>query len=342
MFSLRVPAETSGPLLLAPRPPARKHVEQAELTQPAPSPLGSRKARLALLALAEQRALARIIERDIRDMGQTGHTLRNQNLSTSFNGAMLMQPPFQCPLDLSKSVSARQQWDGGKWMCGLRALSRRRHPWRNCTVLSIGSNFDASFEAFVQSRARARKQRCDIHIFDPTLEKAKGRLDRFKAFLRDKGIGQLHEVALASSEADRELVLKGRRVPARTLPQLIQDTFAGDARGCVDILKFDVEGTELGVLRNTPWRQLCVGLLLFELHPPLLESTHVPSPHVPGWRGTHGYVPGGPLGALTDIRRLEAAGFMLYSSEMVCGRCRSVELALINVTWAKETIEHSD
>ena len=67
----------------------------------------------------------------------------------------------------------------------------------------------------------------------------------------------------------------------------------------------------MGVLRHTPWASLCVGLLLFELHPKLIERSHA-----------RGYVPGGALGALTDVRRLEAAGFQLYSAEMVCGKCR--------------------
>ena len=95
-----------------------------------------------------------------------------------------------------------------------------------------------------------------------------------------------------------------------------------------------VDGAELEVLRTAPWASLCVGLLLFELHPRLIERRH-------RWRGVNGYTPGGLSGALADVRRLEQAGFWLYSSEMVCGRCRAVELAFINASWAHELLSNA-
>ena len=45
------------------------------------------------------------------------------------------------------------------------------------------------------------------------------------------------------------------------------------------------------------------------------------------------------LDAMADVRRLERAGFLLYSSEIVCGRCSGAsELAFVNVSWARERL----
>ena len=43
--------------------------------------------------------------------------------------------------------------------------------------------------------------------------------------------------------------------------------------------------------------------------------------------------------AMADLKRLEHAGFMLYSSEVVCGRCYgSSELSFVNVSWVRERL----
>ena len=45
--------------------------------------------------------------------------------------------------------------------------------------------------------------------------------------------------------------------------------------------------------------------------------------------------------ALQDLRFLEEAGFMLHSTELVCGPCGArgqLEMALVNVSWLREGI----
>jgi len=279
--------------------PARFRTEVAELhsSLDALKPPGVRH---ALLSRAVHRARLRMAERDEMDRGRTGSYLRNENLTGSFNGGLLLRPMLECPLDLIKTVSARQQWDGGKWLCGLRSLVSRAS--RPCTVFSVGCNLETSFEERVQQERRkytgSGKAGCDVHIFDPTLKHRKG-YDRFQERVLRDGVGSLHDVGLTGGNAS-VIKLLGRPATVRPLGELI-DQHAPTR--CIDILKFDVEGHELEVLRKTPWSQLCIGMLLFELHPRMLERWHLS----PSLRGSVGYVPGGATGALADIRRTLAS-----------------------------------
>ena len=79
----------------------------------------------------------------------------------------------------------------------------------------------------------------------------------------------------------------------------LNQTMAELGHSFVDVLKMDVEGVEDEVLASLDWSLLCVGLLLVELH-------------AGGKDFTIGRV-------LQHIRALESAGFMHYSSEVVCG-----------------------
>ena len=92
--------------------------------------------RLALFERALHRAQLRIHERDGFITPQGGYYPRkmaSRNYSESFMGGVLMQPVLDCPLDLTKTRSVWQQWDGGKWVCGLSYLGRARP----CVVLSL-------------------------------------------------------------------------------------------------------------------------------------------------------------------------------------------------------------
>ena len=97
--------------------PARFRTEVAELhsSLDALKPPGVRH---ALLSRAVHRARLRMAERDEMDRGRTGSYLRNENLTGSFNGGLLLRPMLECPLDLIKTVAARQL---GRWQVAVRA-----------------------------------------------------------------------------------------------------------------------------------------------------------------------------------------------------------------------------
>lgn len=279
--------------------PARFRTEGAELHSSLAA-LTPPEVRHALLSRAIHRARLRMAERDEMDRGRTGAYLRNENLTSSFNGGLLLRPMLECPLDLVKTVSARRQWDGGKWLCGLRSLVSRSS--RSCTVFSFGSNLETSFEERVQQERRkhtgSQRAGCDVHIFDPTLKHRKG-YEHFEERVVRDGVGKLHDVGLTGGNAS-VIELRGRPASLRPLKALIEQHAPNR---CIDILKFDVEGHELSVLRQTPWSQLCIGMLLFELHPRVIERSHA----ITSARARFGYTPGGASGALADIRRTMAS-----------------------------------
>ena len=66
-------------------------------------------------------------------------------------------PDYNCPL-LKERVG--RLGDGGKWVCGLRALLEDRP----CIVYSVGSNGETTFEVDMLNRTS-----CEVHTFDPTL-----------------------------------------------------------------------------------------------------------------------------------------------------------------------------
>ena len=293
------------------------------------SPSHCAAGRAQLTAHALEVAKVRASERD----AITLHSVHSEALSHkpfgSFWGASLLQPTIACPASLWKTTSAAIAWDGGKWMCGLRelreaVLSRRRGPQQSsCTMYSFGSNFDDKFERSVQ---RFMDGRCEVHIYDPTLQRGEPeRLSNFTAALERDGIGKLHLLGL---DAFKSTIRIGKwEFAASSLPSAL----AMNGHTCVDILKVDVEGSEHGVLEGTVWgvpHGVCVGMLLLELHG--FHPGAATSAQHTGTQLTAGKV-------LTQVRRLEDAGLQLYSSELVCPRCNGqAELAFINVTWLSE------
>ena len=295
---------------------ASRGLEVGEVTLPA-------HLRVALFDRALTHARLRKKERDgfggVHG-GRLGLAVGKANVTTSFNAGLLLHAILACPFDLVKTVTNSKQWDGGKWLCGASYLNRLRP----CVVYSIGSNFDASFEQNLQQRVRSQSGRgCDVHIYDPTLRSRRGarKLARFIDELNASGIGTLHEVGL-STDVSPHVELNGERLPAQTLEQMV----ASNGDHCVDVLKIDVDGAERHTLRRTSWRGLCVGMLLLEHHGGLM-ATDTGQPYRVS-------------DVLEDVRILERAGFLLYSSEMVCARCwGQSELAFINVSWARSLVE---
>jgi len=283
-------------------------------------PLSSR---LAVFDKALSRAHLRMKERDDfanRPEFVLSRRLVARNFSTSFNSGVLMQPVFECPLDLVKTRGVRLRWDGGKWMCGLSFLGRARP----CVVYSIGSNFDDAFESDVQRFVRAARggAGCDVEIYDPTLEAKKygsAKVKDFREKLAKDRTGSLHLIGLWSGD-NASLRRRAGKLPMLTLPQML----ASNNHTCVDVLKIDVDGAEIGTLRDTDWSSMCIGMLLIEHHGRNIQKI------------TGKYT---IAHALANIRRLERAGLLLYSQEVVCPYCDgATELAFINVTWAREML----
>jgi hypothetical protein len=75
---------------------------------------------------------------------------------------------------------------------------------------------------------------------------------------------------------------------------------------------------------------VCVGLLLVEWHAELIEKREGGKPYTVGR-------------ALQRVRVLESAGFLHYSSEVVCGVCSGqVELAFVNASWLAGLIRSAE
>ena len=244
--------------------------------------------------------------------------LRNASWG-SFFGPTTLLPSFDCPVDLIKTASVAERWDGGKWLCGLSLLDPGASS--GCTVYSVGSNFDASFERYVQQMVGKAHpgQRCDIHTFDPTLD-PKPRAQRFGEKLEREGVSKLHLIGLRSDDTREHPPF-----PARTLRQLMTEL----GHSCVDIVKIDIEGGEHTLLASTHWENLCIGMLLFELH------GHPTA--LPPW---HRWLSIGDVASY--FHELEQAGFGHYAMEIVGpptgfrGAERltgAAEIAFINTSW---------
>ena len=208
-----------------------------------------------MLSMAELNAQRKMTERDILPVsGNDAGLWRKLKLSDP-QSALAIAPSYFCAAELTRTASTATQYDGGKWLCGwtslVGALSART---RKCIVYSFGSNFEPSFEKFVQAQT---SEGCEVHVFDPTLysrDHAKAR--QFAQTLQASGI-TLHDLGVAAPSEVKNL-------KSKTIPQLL--TANGHTGACVDVLKLDVEGFELAILRETDWSQLCVGNLLLEIH----------------------------------------------------------------------------
>ena len=127
--------------------------------------------------------------------------------------------------------------DGPKWICGAALF---RAP---CTLVSLGSNFDASFEQAMHEIAG-----CRAYVVDPTLESSPEQLEAFRKTLPAFGatlnssVGVGHHGSWMMMRDRKKRVLVGLR-------ELLLDRFPGPHRH-LSVLKVDVEGAEMDVLRD--------------------------------------------------------------------------------------------
>ena len=150
---------------------------------------------------------------------------------------------YSCPVQ--EKVGALG--DGGKWVCSKHALLSMP----GCTVYSVGSNGDTSFEQAILSETA-----CEVHTFDPTLNDTTADSVRAVPGVHFQGIGL--------ANVDGEQVFKTKSKPVKTLHTIM----ATLNHTWIDVLKVDIEGHEWPILNG--WLEaydvLPFTQLLIELH----------------------------------------------------------------------------
>ena len=237
----------------------------------------------------------------------------------SYHSGYMVSPYFPCFFNLTKSLSVRKHFDGGKWLCGVDAFSQRpSNAQKKCVVYSFGSNYDTTFEDEIN---KATAGACEIHVYDPTMTSSalghsERKLDAFLARLPSNF--NFHKYGLSASGSQVLLENGKDAFPTVSLAEALAEN--NHLTGGIDILKFDIEGFEYEMIESTPWSQIKVGLILFEMHSKKIEKL-LRRPFT--------------LLLLHQlVQHLENAGYRLYSTEPVCGGCLGhSELAFVHKDW---------
>ena len=147
--------------------------------------------------------------------------------------------------------------DGGKWVCDPDGLRK------DCIVYSFGGSDDLSFELEMHDQYG-----CETHTFDPS----PGLAERMNSQLKESMY--YHSVGLGPTSSDPgakdpyELIIDGVKVPAKSLADIAEDLHADT----VDVLKLDIEGSELSAIpqfiKDGSIARLGVRQLLVEIHYP--------------------------------------------------------------------------
>ncbi|CAE7725524.1 mettl24 [Symbiodinium pilosum] len=179
--------------------------------------------------------------------------------------------------------------DGSKWMCGAHVMQKP------CVVYSFGSKGNFKFEEGI----KALGLNCDIHIFDPT----------FGDVGVTRGPGwTYHHVGLRASD--------NRSDP--TAPYLtLQTIMRENHHTFLDVLKIDIEGGELGVVRQLArdgWPS--VGQLLVEAHQTRTFRTEA---LLAEW-----------------MNSIESANLRLFHAELNIHKACCMEYAFIHKDWRPE------
>ena len=149
----------------------------------------------------------------------------------------LWEPEYTCPLDVRVPNAVG---DGPKWMCGPNLHAQP------CRAISMGSNFDASFEEAIYSIGK-----CESYTIDPTLAPPH-RLEAFRERIaRDFKTTLNSTVGLGSGAGTPRTA----PFPLVDMATLLRDRY-GLGLGSVtqlhlSILKVDIEGFEWGLLEET-------------------------------------------------------------------------------------------
>jgi len=154
---------------------------------------------------------------------------------THFEPHELLYPTFECDQQFVKRVGA--DGDGGKWMC-----TNFFKPEEECTIFSLGSRGDFSFEEAIDKETGGR---CQIHTFDCTGE-------------WNHTISKFHNWCLGSEDT----VIDGKIF--KTLATIAKELKVKS----IDLLKMDIEEYEWPVFESllTQPTSFLPRQVLFELH----------------------------------------------------------------------------
>ena len=182
---------------------------------------------------------------------------------TFFSALDYWEPEYACGEDerVPEAVG-----DGPKWVCGASSLPQP------CTLLSLGSNLDDSFEKAMHAKAR-----CAAHIVDPTLdffrEATSESSQAFAIRLSAYGATLNASVGLGNPNTTGMVRLPTGatwRFPLVSLAQLLRHRY-GPAPWQLSALKIDIEGHERSVLAEVfdlcASGQLSIDQMNVELHP---------------------------------------------------------------------------
>ena len=169
----------------------------------------------------------------------------------------LLSPYYVCPYELTRSNLVSEEYEGGKWACGVLQIRERR-----CVVYSFGSCGNDVFERHIADN----NANCEIHVFDPTSPP----LERYHYHkcvvrllcvcagiqLRSRWARLARLVTLAGSAVAHTpprfgicahgdtFVVDGKDYPCKQLASIMREL----GHSYVDVLKLDVEGSEWDIL----------------------------------------------------------------------------------------------
>jgi len=253
-----------------------------------------------LVHIAETNAQRKIKERDLfmytKSSSFEPDLFRTLDIRKSMKSTfgLLLSPYYPCFWSLEKEPSIETKWDGGKWTCGLSEMgeSLSSEKKKKCIVYSFGSAGNDVFEKHIN---KTTKGGCEIHVFDPT----------------STVLAQWNYHTWWMSFVDGSRPHKGTNYPMKSLKTVMNDL----NHTTVDILKFDVEGSEFDIVEHTAWNELRFGQIYFEWH---------------GFGGNTSLV-----NILSLMGRMEAGGYRLFSAEPVCFSCDGQwELSWIHKDWS--------
>jgi len=169
-------------------------------------------------------------------------------------------PAFQCPHRISRIGTLG---DGGKWVCGMERIARKKQ----CVIYSVGINGESSFEADLLNRGK----NCQVWGYD---------------FSVNSFGPEIESTNLKSRGHFKPYMLGGEDKHSANPPQYTLNTLMkNNGHTFIDILKIDIEGSEFATLETLlaayAGRPLPFGQLQLEIH--ARDSEYAQFPKFLGW-----------------------------------------------------------
>ncbi|KAG8937300.1 hypothetical protein FRC02_000070 [Tulasnella sp. 418] len=154
-------------------------------------------------------------------------------------------PAYQCPRQMTRVGT---MGDGGKYVCGMKTISKKPH----CVVYSVGINGESSFEAEILQTSK-----CEVWGYDFSVDKFGPEIENDPEL---KPRAHFFPYMLTGFDDHKA------KTPMWTLPSLMKQ----NGHDFIDILKIDIEGSEFQVLADLVEtykdRPLPFGQLQLEIH----------------------------------------------------------------------------